>query len=57
MFVYKLICEQTIEERVLEMQQRKQALADSLYGNSDKASTGLDSLTSSEELLALLREA
>ncbi|WP_345333211.1 DEAD/DEAH box helicase [Ferrimonas pelagia] len=53
-FVYKLICEQTIEERVLEMQQRKQALADSVYG--DPASP-LASLESGDELLALFREA
>jgi len=32
-FVYKLICEQTVEERVLALQARKQKLADSVYGN------------------------
>ncbi|MFT6985153.1 MAG: hypothetical protein ACJAT7_000961 [Psychromonas sp.] len=31
-FVYKLICEQTVEERVLALQARKQRLADSVYG-------------------------
>lgn len=31
-FVYKLICEQTVEERVLALQARKQKLADSVYG-------------------------
>ncbi len=30
-FVYKLICEGTLEEKILAMQQRKQRLADSLY--------------------------
>lgn len=30
-FVYKLICAGTLEERILTMQQRKQALADNLY--------------------------
>ncbi|GMQ87533.1 MAG: hypothetical protein BMS9Abin08_0737 [Gammaproteobacteria bacterium] len=30
-FVYKLICEGTLEEKIHAMQQRKQALADSLY--------------------------
>lgn len=30
-FVYKLICEGTLEEKIQAMQQRKQALADSLY--------------------------
>ena len=32
-FVYKLICEQTVEERVLALQARKQKLADSVYGS------------------------
>ncbi len=31
-FVYKLICEHTVEERVLELQSRKQKLADNVYG-------------------------
>lgn len=31
-FVYKLICKNTVEERIQSMQQRKQALADSIYG-------------------------
>jgi SNF2 family DNA or RNA helicase len=30
-FVYKLICEGTVEERILAMQQHKQSLADSLF--------------------------
>lgn len=30
-FVYKLLCENTVEERILQMQQRKQALADQLF--------------------------
>jgi len=30
-FVYKLICEGTLEEKIHAMQQRKQALADGLY--------------------------
>lgn len=30
-FVYKLICEGTLEEKILAMQQRKQQLADGLY--------------------------
>jgi SNF2 family DNA or RNA helicase len=29
-FVYKLICEGTVEEKILSMQQHKQSLADSL---------------------------
>ncbi|WP_435235960.1 SNF2-related protein [Psychromonas sp. PT13] len=35
-FVYKLICEQTVEERVLALQARKQKLADSVYGNEQE---------------------
>jgi len=31
-FVYKLICDETVEERVLALQARKQKLADSVYG-------------------------
>ena len=31
-FVYKFITANTVEERILEMQQKKQALADGLYG-------------------------
>ena len=31
-FVYKLICEHTVEERVLALQARKQKLADNVYG-------------------------
>jgi SNF2 family DNA or RNA helicase len=30
-FVYKLICEGTLEEKIIAMQQRKQRLADGLY--------------------------
>jgi SNF2 family DNA or RNA helicase len=32
-FVYKLVCQGTLEEKIHAMQQRKQALADSLYQN------------------------
>ncbi|MBB5022341.1 SNF2-related protein [Desulfurispira natronophila] len=32
-FVYKLLTEQTVEEKILNLQQRKQSLADSMYGN------------------------
>jgi SNF2 family DNA or RNA helicase len=34
-FVYKLLTEETVEEKILKLQERKQALADGLY--SDKA--------------------
>ena len=35
-FVYKLICDQTVEERVLALQARKQKLADSVYGSAEQ---------------------
>ena len=35
MFVYKLITENTLEEKILEMQARKQLLADGVYDDSD----------------------
>ncbi len=34
-FVYKLICEGTLEEKILAMQQRKQRLADNLFQSND----------------------
>ncbi len=49
-FVYKLICEHTVEERVLALQQSKQALADSVYGQQVELGT----LDDAEQLLALL---
>jgi len=36
-FVYKLICEGTLEEKIQAMQQRKQALADGLYQGGNQA--------------------
>lgn len=36
-FVYKLITEDTVEDRILAMQERKQALADSIYTGSGKS--------------------
>lgn len=51
-FVYKLVVENTLEEKILEMQERKQALADGVYGN--KKSTDSLALTAKdiEELLS-----
>ncbi|MEI6896470.1 MAG: SNF2-related protein [Psychromonas sp.] len=42
-FVYKLICEQTVEERVLALQARKQQLADSVYGKEQEDKFAPDS--------------
>jgi superfamily II DNA or RNA helicase len=41
-FVYKLITEETVEEKILQMQAKKQALADSLYAKKGKAETAFD---------------
>lgn len=35
-FVYKLITENTVEEKIIAMQERKRALADSVYGDETK---------------------
>lgn len=35
-FVYKLITENTVEEKIIAMQDRKRALADSIYKDNDK---------------------
>lgn len=50
-FVYKLITENTLEEKILAMQAKKQALADGVYGK-EKAAT--QDLFNSETLQALL---
>jgi SNF2 family DNA or RNA helicase len=50
-FVYKLITEETVEEKILRLQQRKQALADGLYSGKVSEDTDL----SAEDLLDLLK--
>ena len=40
-FVYKLISEGTVEERIADMQSRKQALADGLFNENSKNSSAL----------------
>ncbi|WP_288131610.1 DEAD/DEAH box helicase [Microbulbifer sp.] len=49
-FVYKLVAEDTVEERINEMQQQKQALADSLFDATRSSKLP----GSGEDLLALL---
>jgi superfamily II DNA or RNA helicase len=49
-FVYKLICEETVEERVLALQSRKQKLADSVYGKEQEENFAPDN---SDALLKL----
>ena len=48
--VFKLICQDTIEERILQMQERKHDLAESVLGGEGVGSTSL----SREDVLALL---
>jgi len=49
-FVYKLICEESVEEKVLELQKKKQKLADGIYGKVE----GEESKTlTADELLGL----
>ncbi|MGL6161903.1 DEAD/DEAH box helicase [Microbulbifer sp.] len=50
-FVYKLIAEGTIEERIQELQQRKQSLADALLSGEGSALSRLNG----EEILELFR--
>ena len=47
--VYRLVAEDTVEERILKLQDKKRALAEAAVGGADRAA----SLTR-EELLALL---
>ena len=48
-FVYKLIIENSVEEKILELQQQKKERADALYSDTEGESVALDS----EGLLAL----
>ena len=48
--VFKLICQDTIEERIVQMQQRKHDLAESVLGGEGAGSTAL----TQEDVLALL---
>ena len=50
MFVYKLVIEGSIEERLLELQTRKSALAEGMLGRDDTATIKFGE----EELQALL---
>jgi SNF2 family DNA or RNA helicase len=40
-FVYKLVTEQTVEERILALQDKKRALADGIYGKGTGEDLGL----------------
>ena len=45
-FVYKLIAEETVEEKIIALQEKKQKLAESMY--SDSAKTGAAAFTTDE---------
>lgn len=51
-FVYKLITEETVEEKIIALQQKKQALADAIYGGKSIDTT---ERFSAEELTELLK--
>ncbi len=55
-FVYQLVAEGSIEERMLELQARKRALADGLLGHDDGSALAKFSLPEIERLLAPLGE-
>ncbi|HXV75838.1 MAG TPA: DEAD/DEAH box helicase [Candidatus Polarisedimenticolaceae bacterium] len=48
-FVYRLVAEQTVEERILDLQRRKRAVADAALGQADAAAA-----ITREELMELL---
>jgi SNF2 family DNA or RNA helicase len=41
-FVYKLVTQGTVEERILDLQQRKKTLAAGIYEDGGNAADGLD---------------
>jgi SNF2 family DNA or RNA helicase len=51
-FVYKLLTEGTVEEKILAMQEKKRKLADSVYGKGKKGNGLLFDVETIEELLA-----
>nr|WP_255490881.1 DEAD/DEAH box helicase [Spartinivicinus marinus] len=50
-FVYRLICSETVEEKILTMQERKQQLADGIYNNKAGEQLGL----TGEDILDLFK--
>ena len=51
-FVYKLIAEETVEEKIIALQQKKQALADGIYSGKGKTKP---SIFTADELTELLK--
>ncbi len=52
-FVYKLVVENTLEEKILDMQARKQALADGVYGEKTSNDSSKLSAEDLQELLGI----
>lgn len=50
-FVYKLLTEETVEEKILKLQERKQSLADGLYTGANQAEANFNQ----DDLLELLK--
>ncbi|WP_298607015.1 DEAD/DEAH box helicase [uncultured Thiothrix sp.] len=50
-FVYKLLTEETVEEKILKLQERKQSLADGLYTGANQAENNFNQ----DDLLELLK--
>ena len=50
-FVYKLISEETVEEKIIALQQKKQALADGIYSGKGKSKAGMFTADELTELL------
>jgi SNF2 family DNA or RNA helicase len=53
--VYKLVAQGTIEERILALQERKAALANSLYGDKSGEAARKQPLFTESDLVALLK--
>ena len=53
-FVYKLLTENTVEERIIAMQERKQSLADGVYGRDEQDPASTLDAEMLQELLAPL---
>ncbi len=50
-FVYKLLTEDTVEEKILKLQEKKQLLADGLYADTQQQQANF----TQDELMDLLR--
>jgi len=55
-FIYKLIVENTLEEKILEMQAKKQALADNVYGDNNSNDSSKLNADDLQELLGITKK-